>query len=93
MFKEGFSHSIQATATEFRKLREPKVAKFKGDYSSDACLVFQSWLKDICVYVIEHHLSQWETIQLVKDYSSEHVQLKVEFYLGLTPDSEQSFQD
>ena len=70
VYEEGFSHSLQAAATEFRKVREPKVAKFKGGYSSDACLVFQSRLKDIQVYVLEHHLSQWEAIQLVKDYTS-----------------------
>ena len=40
LYEEGFSHSPQAAATEFRKLREPKVAKFKGGYSSDASLVF-----------------------------------------------------
>ena len=40
LYKEGFSQSLQAAATEFKKLREPKVAKFKGGYSSDASLVF-----------------------------------------------------
>ena len=79
-------------ATEFRKLQELKVAKLKGGYSSDTSLVHQSWLKDIQVYVMECHLSQWEAIQLVKDYTLEHAQLKVEYYLGLTPKSEQSFQ-
>ena len=68
------------------------MAKFKGGSSSDANLVYQSWLKDIWVYMLECNLSQWETIQLVKDYTSEHAQLKVEYYLGLTPESEQSFQ-
>ena len=71
LFEEGFSHSLQAAATEFKKLQEPKVAKFKGGYSSDASLVFQLWLKDIRVYTLEHHLSQQEAIQLVKDYTSE----------------------
>ena len=79
-------------ATEFRKLREPKVAKFKGGYSSNASLVFQSWLKDIWVYVLECCLSKWEAIQLVKDYTSEHARSEVEYYLGLTPKGEQSFQ-
>ena len=92
LFEDGFSHSLQVAATEFQKLREPKVAKLKGGYSSDANLVFQTWLKDIWVYVLEHHLSQWDAIQLVKDYTSEHAQLKVEYYLGMTPKSEQSFQ-
>ena len=68
------------------------MAKFKGGYSSDASLIFQSWLKDIRVYTIEHRLSQWEAIQLVKDYTSEQARSEVEYYLGLTPEEEQSFQ-
>ena len=78
MYEEGFSHSLQAAATEFKKLQELKVAKFKGGYSSDASLVYQSWLKDIWVYTLEHHLSQWEPIQLVKDYTSEQAMSEVE---------------
>ena len=46
LYEEGFSWSLQAAATEFKKLHEPKVAKFKGGYSSNASLVFQSWLKE-----------------------------------------------
>ena len=92
LFEEGFSQSLQAAATEFKNLHEPKVAKFKGGYSLDASLVFQSWLKDIWVYTIEHRLSQWEAIQLVKDYTSEQARSEVEYYLGLTPEQEQSFQ-
>ena len=42
LYEEGFSHSLQAAATEFKKLREPKVAKFKRGYSSDVSLVYQS---------------------------------------------------
>ena len=68
------------------------MAKFKGGYSSDASLVFQSWLKDIWVYTIERRLSQWEAIQLVKDYTSEQARSEVEYYLCLTPKQEQSFQ-
>ena len=58
LYEEGFSHSMQVAATEFRKLREPKMAIFKGGYSSDASLVFQLWLKNIGVYVLECHLTQ-----------------------------------
>ena len=92
LFEEGFSQSLQAAATEFKKLCEPKVAKFKGGYSSNASLVFQSWLKDIWVYTIECGMSQWEAIQLVKDYTSEQARSEVEYYLGFTPKQEQSFQ-
>ena len=92
LYQEGFSHSLQVAATKFQKLREPKVAKFIGRYSSNASLVFQLWLKDIWVYVLECHLSQWEAIQLVKDYTSEQARSEVEYHLGLTPEGEQSFQ-
>ena len=68
------------------------MANFKGGYSSNTSLVFQSWLKDIWVYVLECCLSQWEAIQLVKDYTSEQARSEVEYYLGLTPKDEQSFQ-
>ena len=68
------------------------MAKLKGGYSSDASLLFQLWLKDIRVYVLEHCLSQWKAIQLFKDYTSEHAWLEIEYCLGLTPDSKQSFQ-
>ena len=64
LFEEGFSCSLQAVATEFQKLREPKVATLKGGYSSNVSLVFQSWIKDIQVYILEHHLSQQEAIHL-----------------------------
>ena len=92
LYEEGFSQSLQAAATEFKKLCELKVAKFKGGYSSDASLVFQPWLKDIRVYTIERRLSQQEAIQLVKDYTTEQARSEVEYYLGLTPKEEQSFQ-
>ena len=68
------------------------MAKFKRGYSSNASLTYQSWLKDIWVYTIECCLSQQESIQLVKDYTSEQARSEVEYYLGLTPKEEQSFQ-
>ena len=70
---EGFGHSLHIAASKLKKLREPKVAKFKGGYSSNTSFMFQLWLKDIWMYVLEHPLSQWEAIQLVKEYTSKHV--------------------
>ena len=68
------------------------MAKLKGSYSCDTSLVYELWLKDIWVYVLEHCLSQQEAIQLVKDYTSEHAWLEIEHYLSLTPKSGKSFQ-
>ena len=36
--------------------------------------------------------SKHEEIQLVKDYTSKQARSEVEYYLGLTPKSKQSFQ-
>ena len=93
LYEEGFSHSLQAADPEFKKLWEPKVAKFKGGYSSNASLVYQSLLKDMWVYTIEHCLSQWEAIQLVKSYTSKQARSEVEYYLGLTFKKSSLFRD
>ena len=58
LFEEDFGYRLQVVAMELKKLKQPKVTKLKGGYSSDASLVFQSWLKDIWVHVLEHHMSQ-----------------------------------
>ena len=92
LYEEGFSCSLQTAATELKKLCKPKVAQFKEGYSSNVRLVYQSWLKDIWVYTLECCLSQQEVILLVKDYTSEQARSEVEYYLGLTPEEEQSFQ-
>ena len=41
LYEEGFSHSLQAAATELKILCELKVAKFKGGYSSNVSVVYQ----------------------------------------------------
>ena len=55
---------------EFKK-REPKITKLKGGYSTSATLIFNSWLKDIEMYVFERKLSNGNTIQLVEDCTSD----------------------
>ena len=62
---------LQAATCEFRKMREPKINKLKGGYTSSAGLVFQSWLKDICVHMQDRRLTQREAIQLVKEFTVE----------------------
>ena len=78
------SHSLQLVAEEFRKIREPKIQKLKGRYSANAMLVFNSWLKDIEMCVKERNLTNMETVQLGKDYTSEGARGAVEFYLDTT---------
>ena len=71
---------------------EPNVSKLKGGYTSSARLVFQSWLKDIHVHVEHGMVSQREAMQLVKDFTTEHVQDEVEFYIGMVAEEDQSFK-
>ena len=85
-------YSMQMAVQEFRKLHKPKINKLKGGYSATANLIFQSWLKDIRVHVEERNLSQREAIQLVKDFTAEHACNKVEFYMGMVVDDQQTFE-
>ena len=66
---------FHVAAHEFRKMQEPNISKLKGGYSTSAGLIFQSWLKDICVHVEDRRFTQWEAIQLVTSLQNE-----VEFY-------------
>ena len=73
---------LHAAAQEFQKMREPKISKLKGGYSSSARFIFQSWLKDILVHMEDRRLTQREAIQLVKDFTAECTQDEVEFLYG-----------
>ena len=52
-YQKGLKNSHQLAATEFCKIWEPKITTLKGGYSSNASLIFQSWLRDIQVHVSE----------------------------------------
>ena len=74
-------HSLQLAGEEFRKICKPKIQKLKGGYSSNAMLVFNSWLKDVEMCVRERKLSNLEAVQLIKDYITENARGLVEFHL------------
>ena len=83
---------FHAAACKFRKMQDPKISKLKGGYSSSAGLIFQSWLKDICVHVKDRRLKHREAIQLVKDFTVGCGQDEVEFYMGMIAEEDQSFK-
>ena len=85
-------YDMQMAACKFCKLHEPKVNKLKGGYSATANLIFQSWLKDIRVHVEDRNLTQREAMQLIKDFTAEHAHDKVEFYMGMVADEQQTFE-
>ena len=79
-------NTMSAIASEFKKMREPKLAKLKGGITSRASLFFNSWVKDVRAVILERSMSNAESLQLVKDYTEGKACQQVEFYIVSTPD-------
>ena len=78
-------NTMSAVASEFKKMREPKLAKLKGGITSGASLFFNSWVKDVRAVISERSMSNIESLQLVKDYTEGKAHQQVEFYIVSTP--------
>ena len=85
-------YEMQMAAQEFCEMHEPKINKLKDSYSATANLIFQSWLKDIQVHVEDQNLTQREVMQLIKDFTAEHVHNEVEFFKGMVMEEPQTFE-
>ena len=79
-------NTMSAIASEFKKMREPRLAKLKGGITSGASLFFNSWVKDVRAVILEQSMSNAELLQLVKDYTEGKAHQQVEFYIVSTPD-------
>ena len=77
-------NTMSAVASEFKKMREPKLAKLKGGVTSGASLFFNSWVKDVRSIIQERAMSNTELLQLVKDYTEGKARQQVEFYIVST---------
>ena len=77
-------NTMSAVASEFKKMREPKLAKLKGGVTSGASLFFNSWVKDVRSIIQERAMSNTESLQLVKDYTEGKARQQVEFYIVST---------
>ena len=78
-------NTMSAVASEFKNMREPKLAKLKGGITSGASLFFNSWVKDVRAVILERSMSNAESLQLVKDYTEGKACQQVEFYIVSTP--------
>ena len=94
-------NTMTAVVSEFKKMREPKLTKLKGGTTANASLFFTSWVKDARAVIAERSMSNFESLQLVKDYTEGKARAQVEFYLastsnptfeGLIQDLAKSFQ-
>ena len=80
-------NTMSAVASEFKKMREPKLAKLKSRITSGASLFFNSWVKDVRPVILEWSMSNAELLQLVKDYTEGKARQQVEFYIVSTPNT------
>ena len=88
----GSKYEMQMAMQEFCKMCELKINKLKGGYSATANLIFQSWLKDIRVHIEDQNLTEREAMQLIVDFTAEHAHEKVEFYMGMVVEDQQTFE-
>ena len=78
--------TMSTVVSEFKKMREPKLAKFKGGITCGASLFFNSWVKDVRTVILEHSMFNAESLQLVKNYTEGKAHQHVEFYIVSTTD-------
>ena len=75
---------MQTLASEFKRMREPKIQKFRGGTSSSALLVIKSWMQDIKCAIKDRNLNNDEALQLIKELSEGCAHDNINFYLKVT---------
>ena len=65
-------------------MKEPKLAKLKGGYTTEANLFFQSWAKDVQAIVNDRQMSDNEALQLIKEHTEGTARRQVDNYLDFS---------
>ena len=82
---ESVLHNTMRTlASEFKRMCEPKIQKFRGGTSSGALLVFKSWMQDIKCAIKDLNLNNNEALQLIKEFSEGCARDNINFNLEVT---------
>ena len=72
-------------ASEFRKMREPKLQKLKGGNTSSAHLFLTGWVKEVWVTIKDRELSDSEGVQLIREFTESKACQQVDFFMDLNP--------
>ena len=64
-------------------MKDSKVPKLKGGYSSDADLVFHSWKVDVLTDILENECNNKSAIWLIKEKTQEKATKEVKYQLDL----------
>ena len=81
----GDQSTLINLASEFKKMREPKIQKLKGGNTSSAQLFITSWIKEVCVVIRDRTLTDEEGVQLIREFTESKARQQVDFYLDMTP--------
>ena len=72
-------------ASEFKKMREPKIQKLKGGNTSSAQLFITGWIKEVRAVIRDRQLSDEEGVQLIREFTESKARQQVDFYLDMNP--------
>ena len=81
----GDQSTLINLASEFKKLREPKIQKLKGGNTSSAQLFITGWIKEVQAVIRDRTLSDQEGVQLICEFMESKARQQVNFYLDMTP--------
>ena len=72
-------------ASEFRKMREPKLQKLKGGNTSSTHLFLTGWVKEVRATIKDRELSDSEGVQLIREFTESKTRQQVDFFKDLNP--------
>ena len=72
-------------ASEFKKMREPKLQKLKGGNTSSAHLFLRGWVKEVRATIKDRELSESEGVQLIQEFTKSKARQQVDFFMDLNP--------
>ena len=81
----GEQSTLINLASEFKKMREPKIQKLKGGNTSSAQLFITGWIKEVRAVIRDRSLTDEEGVQLIHEFTESKARQQVDFYLDLNP--------
>ena len=81
----GDQSTLINLASEFKKMREPKIQKLKGGNTSSAQLFITGWIKEVRAVIHDRNLSDEEGVQLIREFTESKARQQVDFYLDMNP--------
>ena len=72
-------------ASEFRKMREPKLQKLKGGNTSSTHLFLTGWVKEVRATIKDRELSESKGVQLIREFTESKAHQQVDFFMDLNP--------